>query len=87
MWVNRPADRNGSSEKSEARPLRTCADTTVTTIGPVPVRPRLAHADERSALVKFGQGPLDAGGHRGREEVPVQRSAEASLQALRAKST
>ena len=41
---------------SEAGPLRTCAGTTVTTMGPVPVRPLLAPVDEESEPLEDGEG-------------------------------
>ena len=44
--------RNGFVEFSEAGPLRTCAGTTVTTMGPVPVRPLLVPVDEESAQME-----------------------------------
>ena len=48
--------RDGYVEFSEAGPLRTCAGTTVTTMGPVPVRPLLAPVDEESAPMEDGEG-------------------------------
>ena len=51
--------RNGYVEFSEAGPLRTCAGTNVTTMGPVPVRPPLAPVDEESAPMEDGEGGED----------------------------
>ena len=39
--------------------MRICAGTTVTTMGPVPVRPLLAPMDEESAPMKDGEGGED----------------------------
>ena len=62
-------------EFSEDGPLSTCAGTTVTTMGPVPVRPLLAPVDEESAPMEDGEGGEDESmqeERRGREEIPVQ---------------
>ena len=69
--------RNGCVEFSEAGPLRTCAGTTATTMGPVPVRPQLAQLDWESAKMEDGKG---------REDEWMQEEAEEGRKLLFRKS-
>ena len=67
----------GKVEFSEAGPLRTCAGTNVTTMGPVLVRPLLAPVDEESAPMEDGEGGEDEsmqGRGRGREKTLFMKS-------------
>ena len=59
LWVKRPADAMNVSSFQRLGPLRTCAGTTVTTTGPVPVRPLLAPIDEESAPMEDDEGGED----------------------------
>ena len=63
---------------SEAGPLRTCAGTTVTTMGPVPVRPLLAPVDEESAPMEDGERGEDESMQEGADEGrrPMFRKSE-----------
>ena len=76
LWVKRPADAKdvSSFQFSEAGPLRTCAGTTVTTMGPVPVRPLLAPVDEESAQWRMTREERMSQCRRGRR--PMFRKSE-----------
>ena len=69
--------RNGCVEFSEVGLLRTCAGTTVTPTGPVPVRPLLAPIDGESEPMEDGE--------RGKDES-VQEEAEEGKRPLFRKS-
>ena len=59
-------------------PQRSCAGTTVTTMGPVFVRPLLAPVDEMTAPMKDGEGGEDESMLDGAEEGrrPLFRKSE-----------
>ena len=87
LWVKRPADAMDVS--SFQRPLRTCAGTTVTTMGPVPVRPLLAAVDKESAPMEDGEGGEDESMQEGTEEErrPCSGRARTSPRGRKCKST
>ena len=68
--------RNGCVEFSEAGPLRTCAGTTVASMGLVPVRP----VDEESAPMEDGEGGED-------ESMQEGQRARTSPRARKCRST
>ena len=76
-------------EFSEAGPVRTRAGTTVTTMGPVPVRPLLAPVDEESAPMEDAEGGEDESMQEEAEEGrrPLFRKSETSPRARKCRST
>ena len=81
--------RNGCVEFSEAGPLRTRAGTTVTTMGPVLVRPLLEPVDEESAPMEDGEGGEDESMQEEAEEGrrPCSERARISPRARKCRST